>query len=117
MTTHLHTFKPAAPMSEPLALAPEEPGPWRHRVWTTRYARWMLSAFSAALVVGLLLAFYNVVSQAAVVSAVHQQALVAHAQGTWRCKRLPNATERQDCLLAIPKLLANGDIATAQVSR
>ncbi|HEY8904785.1 MAG TPA: hypothetical protein VIM63_01985 [Rhodoferax sp.] len=86
-------------------------------MWATLHSRWMLSAFSAALVIGMLLTFYNVVSQAAYESALHQQALVAHAQGTWRCKRLPNASARQDCLLAIPKLLANGDIATAQVSR
>lgn len=104
-------------MSEPLALAPEEPGPWRHRVWATRYARWMFNVVSAALVGSLLLAFYNVVRQAAVMSAVHQQALAAHAQSTWRCQRLPNASARQDCLLAVPKLLVNGDIATAQVSR
>jgi hypothetical protein len=76
----------------------------------------MLRAFSAALVVGMLLAFYNVVRQAAFEGALHQQALAVHAQGTWRCKQLPNASERQGCLLAVPKLLANGDIATAQVS-
>ena len=104
-------------MSAPPALAPGGPGPWRHRVWATRYARWMLSVFSAALVGSLLLAFYNVVRQAALMSAVHQQALTAHAQGTWRCKRLPNASARQDCLSAIAKLLANGDTTTAQVSR
>ncbi len=103
-------------MSDPLALAPEEPEPWRHRVWATRYARWMLSVFSAALVGSLLLAFYNVVQQAVHESAVHQQAQAAHAQGTWRCQRLASASARQNCLLAIPKLLANGDIAIAQVS-
>lgn len=104
-------------MSDHPALAPEAPGPWGHRLWATWYARWMLSVFSTALVGGLLLAFYNVVRQAAVESALHQQALAVHAQGTWRCKQLPNASARQDCLLAVPKLLANGDIATAQVSR
>lgn len=100
-------------MSDDLALAPDGPGPWGHRAGANRHAPWLLAVFSTALVGGLLVAFYNVVRQAVQDSAVHQQALAAHAQGTWRCQRLPSGSARQDCLLAIPKLLANGDIATA----
>jgi hypothetical protein len=103
-------------MSGHLALAPEGPWPWGHRVWATLHARWMLSAFSAALVIGMLLAFYNVVRQAAYESALHQQALAAQSQAIWRCKRIPSISARRGCLLAVPTLLASSDRPTAPVS-
>ena len=86
-------------------------------MWATLHSRWMLSALSAALVVSMLLAFYNVVSQAVYLSALHQQALAARSQGIWRCKLLPSVSARQGCLTGIPKLLASGDRSTAPVSR
>jgi hypothetical protein len=76
----------------------------------------MLSAFSAALVISMLLTFYNVVRQAAVESALHQQALAVQSKAIWRCKRIPSVSARQGCLLAVPTLLASSDRPTAQVS-
>jgi hypothetical protein len=101
MKIHLHTVKLAIPLSGRQAL----------NSW------WLLSAFSAALVISLLMAFYNVVSQAVNQSALLQQALAAQSQAVWRCKLLPSVSARQDCLQAIPALLASNDRPTALVSR
>ena len=89
------TFKHATQFSGYPSLAPEGLGLWRHRVWQALNSRWLLSAFSTALVISLLLAFYNVVNQATNQSAFRQQALAAQSQAVWRCKLLPSVSARQ----------------------
>ena len=47
---------------------------------------------------GLLLAFYLVVSRSVANAEQRQTALDAQAEGTWRCKLLHNVADRAGCL-------------------
>ncbi|WP_291010450.1 hypothetical protein [Hydrogenophaga sp.] len=77
----------------------------------------MLGTLSVTLVISMLLAYYNVVRRAADQSALRKQAVAARSQATWHCTLQPSVLARQDCLRAIPKLLADGDIPTVLVSQ
>ena len=101
MKTRFPTFKPVLSHSGHPSLASEGLDPRGDRWWKTLSAWWLLSGFSTALVISLLLAFYTVVNQATAQSALQQQVLAAQSRAIWRCKLLPSVSARQGCLQAI----------------
>lgn len=64
--------------------------PWRQLLWPALPV--------AAAAIGLLLAFQQVVRQAVVQGEQRRSAVIARADGAWRCNTLAKRNDRDDCL-------------------
>lgn len=89
----------------------------RSGLWSVGRSRWLLGAFPVTLAISMLLAHYNVVRDAVDQSALRKQVLATRSNHIWRCTLQPRVLARQDCMLAIPKPLADGHSSTLQVSQ
>lgn len=96
------------PLSSDLARLPVAPGSdgrsvaavWRHPL--------VLPGLAVVAVVGLLLAFHAVATQAVNQSVLRQQTRSAQSQALWRCKLLSEVAARQACLRDLAAPLTNG---------
>lgn len=72
--------------------------------------RWpvLLWVLAVLAVVGLLLVFHTVATEAVNQSVLRQQARSAQSQALWRCKLLSEVSARQACLRDMAAPLANG---------
>lgn len=101
MNTDLRTFKFADQRPGHLNLPRDDRAPgWR----AVLRAPWLLRVLAAGAVIGLVLAFYAVVTQAVHQSALRQQAIAAQAQAASRCASLAPASARRSCLLDLAAL-------------
>lgn len=80
-------------------------------------APWFLRVLAAGAVIGLVLSFYAVATQAVQQSALRQQALAAQAQAVSRCTALVPASARRSCLLELAAQQPLSASLPGQVSR
>lgn len=72
-------------------------------------------AMLASLVIlGMLLAFHEVVHGAVQQGELRNKASALHADATWRCKILPGPGARDGCLLQLSALVDAGAVLAAQ---
>ncbi|APW47678.1 hypothetical protein [Rhodoferax antarcticus] len=102
MNTHLHTFKFSDQPPEHLTLASHRSAPRWQRLWVLLRSPLLLQILAVWAVIGLVLIFHAVVTQAVHQSGLRHQALAAQSQAAWRCKLLPSASARQVCLRERP---------------
>jgi len=77
-------------------------------VWAVVRHPVLLPGVAVLVVMGLLLLFHAVVTQAVNQSVLQQQARSAQAQALWRCQRLPGMSTRQACLRELAAPLPSG---------
>lgn len=75
-------------------------GWWQHLPTGTRSPVWP-RILATLLILGLLLAFYQVVGGAAQQGELRRKATAMHAQAIWRCHSLPGVSVRDSCLLQL----------------
>jgi len=94
------------PLPSHVAQLPVAPGMARRGVWSVWCRPFLLWGMGVLAVVGLLLAFHAVATQAVNQSVLQRQARSAQSQALWRCTQLPGKTARQTCLrdLAAPQV-------------
>ncbi len=61
----------------------------------------MLGSLAALIILGMLMAFYTVVSKAVQQGEIRRQASAHQAVAVWRCKMLPDLSARTACLLQV----------------
>ena len=104
MTTRSPTFKFSDELPGALNLPVDRSAPWWQWAWAvlrSPLALWVL----LGAVIGLVLVFHAVVTQAVRQSGLRQQALAAQSQVVWRCRQLPSDSARQACLRELPTQL------------
>lgn len=65
---------------------------------TFGWSRSMLGVLATVLVIGMLMAFHSVVQGAVKDGELRRQAAITQADAIWRCKSLPDLSERSNCL-------------------
>jgi len=65
-------------------------------------------------ILGMLLAFHQVVHEAVQQGELRQKANAVHAKATWRCKILPGRDASDSCLLELSARANGGHLLTAQ---
>lgn len=108
MHTHLHTFTFSEQLPGHLDLADHRSAPWWRPVWVALRSPLALQVLAVVAVIGLVLTFHAVVTQAVRQSGLRQQALAAQSQAVWRCKLLPRTSARRLCLQELPTLPGSG---------
>lgn len=77
-------------------------------MWAALRSPLLLQMLGVGAVIGLVLIFHAVVTQAVRDSGLRQQARAAQSEAIWRCKLLPSASASQVCLQALPALAGRG---------
>ena len=105
MNTRLNTFKFSDQLPGHLKRPADQSAPWWQSAWVVLRSPQSVSVLAVGAVIGLVLIFYAVVTQAVRQSGLRQQALAAQSQAVWRCKQLPTASTYQACLRELPTQL------------
>jgi hypothetical protein len=108
MNTQTQYFKSPNPLAARLNRPAGGLGSWMARLRLLPVVHYLLGLAAAVLVIGMLLAFYTVVTQAVSQSLLRQQALTARAQALGRCQLLASVSARSRCLLELPALPGSG---------
>jgi hypothetical protein len=96
------------PLSGDPARLPVAPGLDGRRVGSVWRHPAVLPGLAVVLVVGLLLVFHAVATQAVNQSVLRQQARSVQSQALWHCKLLSQVAARRDCLRDLAAPMANG---------
>jgi len=104
MNTDLHTLQFSDQPPGHLTLASYRSTPWWQRLWVAMHSPLLQQMLGVGAVIGLVLIFHAVVTQAVHQSGLRQQALASQSQAVWRCKLLPSVSARQACLRELPTL-------------
>ena len=78
-----------------------QPTRWWQRLWIARHPPTWPAAVAASMVLGLLLAFQQVVAQGVDQAAQRHKVTAVQVDRTWRCKLLPRPADRDHCLARI----------------
>lgn len=70
---------------------------------------------AALAIIGLLMAFYQVVRGVVMQAELRRQAIATHADATWRCKTLVGLRASEDCLMQLQAAPHGGAMLQAQM--
>lgn len=74
---------------------------WRDRLPAGLWSRYWQGIVSTLAILGLLVAFHQVVQGAVKQGQSHVKATALHAEANWRCNSLPDLREREACLVQL----------------
>lgn len=74
---------------------------WWHRLPAGLWARYWQAIVSALAILGLLVAFHQVVQGAVLQGQSNVKATALHTEANWRCNSLPDLRAREACLVQL----------------